>query len=181
MVQKPVQTRVESDREKWCREFVQRFYDWYLRPGKRDREHPDGELGMDDAIRMQRSAMSGELYSSLKADRDAQAQARELVGLDFDPFTFSQDNSPKFEAKSTVVHGDDCRAGVWGIETGVHRETVEPEAKEEEGAWKFVNFHYRYEFQDRSPPRESDLIEILKENASDRKREVVESLKNKGS
>jgi hypothetical protein len=165
------EARTKTDREKSCRDFVQGFYDWYLSPVKKDREHPEGELGMGDAISFRRGDMSAELYSLLKADHDAQAHANAIVGLDFDPFTNSQDNSPKFEVKSAVVQNDDCRAVVWGMDAGTHRETVEPEATEKNSAWNFVNFHYRDGSKGGSTLQDSDLIEILKENALDRQRE----------
>jgi hypothetical protein len=168
--EQPVAAHVETDEEKSCREFVQGFYDWYLSPVKKDRHHPLGDREMDDAIRVRRKDLSVELYTLLKADRVAQARAHELVGLDFDPFTNSQDNSPKFVVRSVLVKDEDCRAIVWGMNKGNHRETVEPELIAKDGSWVFVNFHYHYEASDGDPPSEGDVIQLLKNLSNDRKR-----------
>jgi hypothetical protein len=142
VAQRPAQSPVEKGRENSCREYVKRFYDWYSGPVKKDRRHPDGERNVDDSIILRNNYMNSRLYSLLKADRDAQLRSNEIVGLEFDPFTNSQDNSPTFEVKSAAVEGNNCRAVVWGVDAGSHRETVEPELSDKTGDWKFVNFYY---------------------------------------
>jgi len=169
VVQPLVQTRIETEREKSCREFVQSFYDWYESPVERDPQHPSGTLDMDDVIRSRGQVLSGQLYTLLKAERDAQARAHELVGLDFDPFFNSQDPSSKFLVESVDVQLDHCNAVVNGVEGTQKRELVKPELVAIGESWAFVNFHYHFDFADKHPPQSDDLIHVLKLNAADRK------------
>ena len=155
-----VQARVDTDEERSCRGFVQGFYYWYLKPVPEDKQHTFGQLDMDDVVRRRPGVLARELYADLKADRVAQAHAPDLVGLDFDAFTGSQDNSLKFEVKSVSVNDANCLATVWGVDQGAHRETVEPESKYLNGKWAFVDFRYLDDG--------SDLMEQLKVLGRDR-------------
>jgi hypothetical protein len=75
------QTQDSQDTQKSCRNFVQQFYDWYVK-------RPE----LPPALKYRPSAFSPELLRRLKEDGEAQARVRdEIVGLDFDPILYSQD------------------------------------------------------------------------------------------
>ena len=164
VAQQSAEARVETDQEKSCREFVQGFYDWYTSPAQKDRDHPDGSRNWPDVLKMRKPDLSPELSRLLKADLTSKANEREgdLVGLEDDPFTNSQDNSPKFRVESAVIENGNCRSVVWGMDGGTHRETVEPEAMKADGKWRFINFHYRDDFENGKPSVDGDLISELK-------------------
>jgi hypothetical protein len=80
--------------------------------------------------------------------RFASAGARcELVGLDFDPFLGSQDPADRYEARQPTVKSGTCSVGVWRTSpTDTAAKMDAPEAiaelKQQNGAWRFVNFTY---------------------------------------
>ncbi len=165
----PGPTRFEAGEEKSCREFVQEFYDWYIEPAPEGELHTSGQPDMDDAVRRKPGMFAHALYVGLKEDLNAQAHAHEIVGLDFDAFTGGQDNSPKFEVKKVTVKDGNCRATVWGVDQGAHRETVEAVLAILNGKWIFVDFGY--------PELGSTLMEQLRLNRVGRE----EDAKKKGA
>jgi len=147
-----LRSQTPSRDETSCRLFVQRFYDWYLALDARHEKTSDARTTMDDALRLRPDWFDGSLLRLLKEDSAAQAKANEIVGLDFDPFFFSQDPSSKFEARRATIKDGHCRVAVVGVEQGAVGERVEPELVFRNGRWVIVNFHYSG----------SDLIHILK-------------------
>jgi hypothetical protein len=128
------QTSGPLNRVKSCRDFVQGFYDWYVR---------EGQSNYELALKNKSSALSPELWHALREDFAAQAKAPdEIVGLDGDPFLNSQDPSEHFFVGDTRLVGKRCLAVVRGITSGKKREYVEPELALKNGRWVFVNFHY---------------------------------------
>lgn len=124
----------------------------------------DSRTTLDDALRLRPKLLNHELLTLLKDDSAAQANADEIVGLDFEPFFNSQDPSPKFIVQHVVINSGHCRAFVRGVEQGVERERVEPELIQRSGKWIFVNFHY----PDSKYPVDENLISILKMNRDER-------------
>lgn len=135
-----------------ARAFVQRFYDWYL-PGE----------NMNSAIRDRRSAFAPRLYQALKRDRDAQAkEPGDIVGLDFDPFTNSQDPCEHYGARGAnrKGHGYEVEVvakcgGKWNA-----RPSAVALVERQGGKWVFANFIY-------ADP-DNDLLTILARLQKDR-------------
>jgi hypothetical protein len=108
------------------------------------------------------------LFKALKADSDAQAQAKgELVGIDFDPFVGSQDPADHYEAREAKWSSGRCSVEMWRASpTDTAEKTGKPdviaELAQEEGRWRFINFRY--------PLLGGDLLGALAELREDRRR-----------
>lgn len=143
--------QVTADINKSSREFVERFYQWYV-PSllHRGRFH-----SWNIALRYKRSAFSPQLIELLTANSDAQAACRDLVGLDFDPFLNSQDPAEHYVVGGIAQRGQTFEADIYPVWSGKQREKpdVTAELAEKDGHWLFVNFHY---------PGGDDLIKLLK-------------------
>ena len=142
--------------QKSSRDFVQRFYDWYLR--KEVKGVPKG-----DALDLKRDAFSPELRRQL---REYNAATRDGVGLlDFDPFINGQDFSPQgYSAGKVTFKNERYWVDVYCLgdcfADGKSKVlVVVPELMYEGGRWRFMNFHYN--FPDGS---KGDLLSILKED-----------------
>lgn len=149
-----LQAQTSAGTESSCREFVQKFYDWYLPKARTAKERAS-----DIVLKTRSSVLSRELQRQLKADSDAQAKSDDLVGLDFDPFLNTQD--PDFESCTvgkTVLKGSGYWADVTCVFPGANasKSHVTAELISHQGQWIFVNFHY----QDGS--KKYDLLSILK-------------------
>ncbi len=145
---KPAESQSES-----ARKFVQTFYDWYA-PGAS--KAADENKSFD--WKMRESDFDPTLLRALKEDADAQAKAKEIVGIDFDPFLSSQDPCAPYKARNVVRKGDryfvlvdiECKDVM-----ATSKPTVIAELVQNHGRWTFVNFHY-------PPPIKDDLLNILK-------------------
>lgn len=153
------QTKVDSAR--LARDFVQRFYDWYV-PAL---NHSHSEPASDVVLREKKELLSDELYSALEDDRDAQAQVTgELVGIDYDPFTFAQDDMPPLVATDVKGLGDAYRVTVRMVcpdkPCGI---VAIPEVKAIRGRWRIVNVH-------QSGADTYNLVSALEELAAERRK-----------
>jgi hypothetical protein len=95
----------------------------------------------------------------LHADAAAAAKAPgEIVGLDFDPFTDSQDPWPKYVVGRVTKGQGTWRVTLHGVENDRPHDAPDLTAElvREGGRWRFVNFRY---------PDGSDLLSILKKLA----------------
>lgn len=155
--------------EKGCRAFVQAFYDWYLARDAECEQSNRCRTSSDYVLRTEPNILDPKLRAMLREDSDAQAQADEIVGLDFDPFFNSQDPSPRFQVQTVTVQGDHCRAMVRGLRNGTQEEAVEPEAMWTKGRWVFASFRY-YEQGSRTLEEVGDLLSTLAINRIDRQR-----------
>jgi hypothetical protein len=162
-------TQAPGKNEASCREFVQRFYDWYVGLDARNEKTHEARTTMDLALNLRPELFDHDLLEMLKADSAAQAKADDIVGLDFDPFLNSQDPSSEFKVERTKVDGERCRAVVFGFEQGAKEEQVEPELALRDGQWVFANFHYP---QTKYHPVDENLISILKSLAADRAKPI---------
>ena len=150
------QEEKQQEIQKSCRDFVQRFYDWYLR--KEVKGVPKG-----DALDLKRDAFSPELRRQLK---EYNAATRDGVGLlDFDPFVNGQDFSRAgYAAGKVTLKNERYRVDVYCLgdcfgDGKSKTLVVEPELIYSDGQWRFMNFHYH--FPDGS---KGDLLSILKED-----------------
>jgi len=143
-----------------CRRFVQAFYDWYLPRAKKTRGTASNLV-----LKYRSTDLSLELRKRLKEDSDAQARSRDLVGLDFDPFLNTQDDS--FE-RCTVEHVFRKNSNYWAQVTCVFpgpnpsKAQIMPEVMPQGERWQFVNFHYHDDSGD------TDLLSILKDLQNER-------------
>jgi hypothetical protein len=139
----PAQAMPQSPESSSCQRFAQRFYDWYV-PFTQQKHF----AGFDVALQRKPTSFSTELLRALRVDSEAQARAKgELVGLDFDPFLGSQDPANRYEARQPTVKSGTCSVGVWRASpTDTAAKMDAPEAvaelKQQNGAWRFVNFTY---------------------------------------
>ena len=152
------QTPAAKPDEASCRTFVQNFYNWHVAHG----------TNFEKTFKLKRSALSADLGNALAADlAAAKKNADEIVGLDFDPFTNSQDPSPRYRVDKTKVDGEHCMAEVHGVPSD---RKGQPDATAElqfaNGAWKFVNFHYG---SDNGPDNEN-LLSVLRALKRDREK-----------
>ena len=120
-----------------CRQFVQRFYDWYV-PKSDDKPGPT----VEDALKERRQEFGRELYSLLKEESDGQAKTDELVRLDFDPFLFSQDPCNRYVAQQPKLVGNIYWVEVRGDcgPTDAQRQNVFAKVAWTGLAWEFVDF-----------------------------------------
>ncbi|MFZ0820466.1 MAG: carboxypeptidase regulatory-like domain-containing protein [Candidatus Acidiferrales bacterium] len=131
--------------------FVQEFYDWYVPIALRDNAKPSMEI----ALKEKPAAFGPELFRALKEDSEAQAKAREIVGLDFDPFLNSQDPDESYVVAKITQMKCSYWVGVHSLSSG--KKSDEPvvfaEIEQKGEGWQFINFHY---------PDDGDLLSILK-------------------
>ena len=136
------------------RAFVQQFYDWYL-----------PQTNVEVAIRDRPNAFAPELYRALKADDDAQTkEPAVIVGLDFDPFTASQDPCARYEARQIMKKGTSYEVDVVAQCDGKWDDHPSVVAKVERqgGTWVFADFRY--------PHQPDGLLTTLKRLKKDRER-----------
>jgi hypothetical protein len=140
-----------------CRDFVQGFYDWYVPKSQKETDTPSWALALKD----KRSAFSPELARLLREDADAQAKATgEIVGLDFDPFLFSQDPDERYVAKNVTLKGNHYWVEVHAVRSGKTSDNpvLVPELILRNGQWFFSNFHYGRS----EPSQHENLLTVLK-------------------
>ena len=141
-----------------CRNVVQEFYNWYVPRMMREVRIS----ARDQALMTRPRNFSLELRRRLAEDGAAAAKSPdEIVGLDFDPFTNSQDPTSRYVAKRAYRSGKGYRVEVHGIIDGKANAApdVIPELMQSRGRWMFVNFHYPAEGNE---PK-SDLLGVLKQ------------------
>jgi Protein of unknown function (DUF3828) len=165
VVQQPALTGLEAGQEKSCSEFVQGFYDWYFDRLNRVSNKTNAASTIDGVLRRKPMILTVQLARLLKEDVEAAAKSPgEIVGLDFDPFINAQDWEGKYSVQSVTIEGNNCRASVWGTDSGAKREIVDPELNFINGQWVFANFHY----PGSSGPRDENLIDMLMALRNDR-------------
>lgn len=150
-----------QEARKSCGEFVQRFYDWYV-PFFDKFEGP-GRVS-DFAVTHRKSIFNADLVKALLEDSAAQDKAKEIVGLDFDPFLNAQDVDGRYVVGNVKIEAERCWAELHSMEGGGRKAkpTVVPELARNGSQWVFVNFHY--------PEFHSDLMSILKSLKASRRK-----------
>lgn len=141
------------------RKFVQGFYDWYVPTALSSGSVPAPKM----ALRVKGRCFSPELERKLREDSEAQAKAKgEIVGLDFDPFLYSQDEpAMRYRAGKVLSKGKSYLVVVHGVFSGNPDETltVTAEVARKNGQWYFANFLY---------PDGHTLLGVLKALKADR-------------
>ncbi|MGH9864892.1 MAG: hypothetical protein ACRD4H_05690 [Candidatus Acidiferrales bacterium] len=156
-----IQAKKPANIKELARDFVQRFYDWYVPRALKENAGPSSDL----ALKYRSYVFSPELFRALKKDSNSSKKADgEVVGLDFDPFLNSQDPGDRYEVGKVTHEGDSYRVEVYGVWSGKKSETpdVVPDLVLKNGRWLFINFYY--------PNLQRDLVSILKALAEDRRR-----------
>lgn len=130
---------ITADSTQAVRQFVQRFYDWYVPLTIADHAFPAEYYVLDKAD----SYLDPDLAAALRADSvveevDPEAATRET--LDFDPFLFSQDPCGPYEVVRVARRGDAFRVGM----RPCHADGISPtvEVRAEAGQWKITNLLY---------------------------------------
>jgi hypothetical protein len=148
----PASANGEKHSSQLAARFAQEFYAWYMPVVV------DGQVipAWKAALEKRSEAFSPELAAALKSDVDAQEKVTgEIVGLDFDPFLFSQDPCERYDVGKIIAHGSRYRVAVHRVCDGSKSEDpdVIAEVARQDGEWVFVNFHY---------PQGKDLVTTLK-------------------
>lgn len=142
-----------------CLHFVQSFYSWYGPLAAKERRGPPSWI---IGIRQRSSEFSPSLIKMLDDDWSATRKAKELVGLDYDPFVNSQDPSPPYKTGKVTQTDKTCSVEILGTPPAMaNRADVIAELEYVNGSWSFVNFHY---------PDGGDLISQLKLLRADREK-----------
>lgn len=135
------------------REFVEGFYAWYVPQALSDDTNAPWK-----SIFVHRSGdFSHEIVQLLREDSTAQAKCEELVGLDFDPFLYTQDPEEHYEVGQINQEGKAYFAEIYGVRDGkrLTKPALTVEFSKQSGHWQFLNFHYDY-------PGGADLISVLR-------------------
>ena len=116
--------------------FTQGFYDWY-------RSHNDR---MDVAIGQGTRFLGSDLLDALRADLAANAASKDgPVGLDWDPFTASQEMCDPYRVRRTFRRGDTVLVEVTQntcVQEAPGLAAVVAEVMRAGTGWAFVNFRY---------------------------------------
>jgi hypothetical protein len=133
------------------RVFVEEFYAWYVPRALSD----DTAAGWHNTLRSIHSDISPKLARLLEEDSAAQAKCKEIVGLDFDPFLYTQEPAEHFEVGGVTQAGEHYRADIYRVESGKRSEKpdVIAEFMRKGNRWFFVNFYYS---------GGADLLSVLK-------------------
>ncbi|MCU1284060.1 MAG: hypothetical protein JWO13_410 [Acidobacteriales bacterium] len=132
-------TKVDEEKTKSPRQFVQDFYKWYV--PRASRNNANGAWNL--ALKYKSSAFTHQLSELLRQDSAAQAKCKELVGLDFDPFLNSQDPADRYDLGKITQRGQIYRVDIYAeSEKKSENPSVRAEIAERNGRWLFVNFYY---------------------------------------
>lgn len=159
------QNKPVKPQPKTCKQFVQGFYDWYMRQMKREKDGPAYEY----TLKNKGEYFSVALLSALREDlRASAANADEIVGLDFDPFLNTQDPAERYVLGSAEAKGDKCLAEIFESRGGKKSENpvVVAEARRKNTDWIFVNFHYGAS----QGPVDENLLSLLNKLSAERKK-----------
>jgi hypothetical protein len=97
------------------RGFVEGFYSWYVPRALSQ----DSTAGWSETLRLMRLDISPQLAKLLEEDSAAQSKCKDLVGLDFDPFLYTQGPAEHYETASIVKTKTAYRANVYRLEAGL--------------------------------------------------------------
>jgi hypothetical protein len=133
------------------RDFVQGFYAWYVPRA----QNQDTTSGWDETLRLIRPDISPQLAKLLEENSAAQSKCKDLVGLDFDPFLYTQEPAEHYEEADIVQTKTAYSAKIYRLEAGQRAEKPDAVAEfvQKDGHWFFVNLRY---------PGGSDLLTVLK-------------------
>lgn len=158
-------TQPKATESQSAHDFVQGFYDWYgFGVDKNDHSM------VDAALASKRWPMSDAIVAALKADEAAQEEVPdEIVGIDFDPFTASQDDCSPYKAGQVTKTGNQYQVEIFDnndLCKDPHPELpyIVTVLEKHGGSWVFVNFLY--------PREKDDLLSTLKGLKEEREKEA---------
>lgn len=136
--------------QKTPEEYTKDFYDWYVR-----RAQAEGSAWFK-TLELARWDLSPRLSKLLQDDANAQAACSEIVGIDFDPFLFTQDPGDHYVAGKAKQIGKRYEVAIYRVSEGKQAEKPDLIAVIERNIdhWYFANFLY--------PAETTDLLSILK-------------------
>jgi hypothetical protein len=143
------------------RQFVQKFYDWYVAREKALTKANSRKDVMEVAMQEKRSCFSPELLKALQEDvAAAHKDPGEIVGLDFDPILNSQEDPGRYVVGELRAKGDHYLVDVFVVRDGKKeaKPWIIPELVSKNGQWVFTNFHYEKE----------NLVSVLQQLKKDR-------------
>ncbi len=122
------------------KEFVEDFYKWYVPTALKAHKTAAWNI----ALKKRGSSFDSKLAQALRDDSAAQAKAKELVGLSYDPFLNTQDPGENYKIDGVSRKGHIYLVNVFRIESNQPSEKPEvvAELSIKNGSWHFVNFHY---------------------------------------
>lgn len=134
-----------------AREFVTRFYKWYVPQALTDHATPTWRIALKD----KGESFDPQLVRLLREDSAVEDKCEDLVGLDFDPFLDTQDPAEHYEVGKVKRQGNVYTAEIYSVQSGQKssKPGVSAEFENNSGRWMFVNFHY---------PNGGDLVTTLK-------------------
>jgi hypothetical protein len=147
-----------------CREFVEKFYSWYVATAARESQEQAGYA----ALHYRSYLFSPVIVQALKEDSEAQDKAgSELVSLDGDPFAGGDGVAEGYVVERATVKNGRCWAEVHGVWDAKEDDTADitPELVIKSDKWLFVNFY----FPDMSSPKGWNLLSALKALRNGRK------------
>jgi hypothetical protein len=140
-----------------CREFVAKFYSWYLVNASKENQGRAGDVALRDRSYL----FSPAIVQALREDDEAQDKAgSDLVSLDGDPFVGGDGLAERYIVEKVTVRDGRCWAEVHAVWEGKEHEMpdVIPELVIKNGRWRFTNFY----FPSPSNPKGWDLLGALK-------------------
>ena len=112
--------------------FTQAFYDWYAAQGQ----------NLERAVAQKPAVFAPELLRDLRIDIAAQAKSPdEIVGLEYDPFTASQDPCNPYKAGSVTRRADTLLVAISGT-CDTTRPALFAELRRNGAAWQFVDLRH---------------------------------------
>jgi hypothetical protein len=123
-------------------------------------DHFAHEQSWTRTFERQRALFAPGLLALLDADaRAAAANPDEVVGLDFDPLTDSQDEMTSFQVAPISHEGGEATVGVLLLQDTM-RTNVRVQLSRSRAQWRVTNIHYAH----------GDLVSLLRRLAADRRR-----------
>jgi hypothetical protein len=133
-----------------AREYIKTFFDWYVPRSNKD------DADWHQTLKLARWDLSPELARLLRDDAEAQAQCRELIGLDFDPFLGTQEPSAQYRFGASEQVGTRFRVKAFRVDETVveNKPDFIAVVARDSDRWYIENFLY--------PGENTDLLSILK-------------------
>jgi hypothetical protein len=133
-----------------ARAYVKDFYDWYVPRALKD------DSDWQQTLKLAHWDLSPQLARLLEDDAAAQAQCKEIVGIDFDPLLNTQDPSEHYQFGAPKRIGDRYNVEIYRVEENKPADKPDLIAvvARDGDRWYFVNFLF--------PSENTDLLTILK-------------------
>lgn len=137
--------RTPSADQQSCRDFVQRFYDWYWNRFADQENDPRLDIRKEPNVWMvlkhRPTVLSPELRRLLASEEKKMRATNEIGNLDFDPFWGNQDAQGKYTVDQVKTSGDRCEATI-------PQGRLTAELERSGAGWEFANFYYSETRQD---------------------------------